>query len=256
MEIFLILVSVGCGLLTLICYFATSNNQKNGGYMYLGGLNGAPANKFLNSNQKAKTIYNYLIRHGHKSWDDNEVSEILNLGAGAVFTARYKSDIIVVTEKTIIAFGDTGSSTSGADGQIYFDDKGLELFQDKLFKRECINRIAGSYQTTTPAKEKSVIGNAVAGAIIAGGVGAVVGAINAASHNANAKDTVKTHYVYSSEVLDYYFMFHYHMANTSFTIDKMYFSNDIIKSQTDYDYYKNFPKDGVRKAFNFKSESL
>ena len=255
MEIFLIIVCVVFSLLTLLGFIANSKLQENGGYMYLGGINGGRAEKYLKSTPTAKSVYDQLEIHGHTFWHDNDIDKLIQAGAGAVFTSKDSNDIIVVTPKTIIAYGDTGSYSAGADGQIYSDTKGLELFQYDLFKREVVNNIVGSYQTTTPAKEKSVIGNAVAGAVIAGGVGAVVGAINAANHNAKAKDTVKTHYVYGTDILDHYYMFHYHLANNCFEIDKMYFSNDIIKSQTDYDYYKMYPMYGVKEAFNLESNS-
>lgn len=241
-----------CLALSFWGYKVTQSTQMDKGCYYLGGPNGGLANKFLKQHPISKQIYKELLKHGRdQSWYDNEISEILNLGAGAFITSGVLSNndvIVVVPNEMIMVFGDTGSASSGAYGQIYCG-KGIEMFNSQL-KRNYIQKSIGSYTTTTPAKKKSVIGNAVAGAVIAGGAGAVVGAIHAANHNSNAKDTVKKHYVYGDEIASQYFSFEYYMARNAFEIDKMYVSGDIkIK------IYPNLMNESIIDIYNYKSKS-
>jgi len=217
----LIILAVVCGAFAVVGYFANTSFQEEGGYLYLGGINGGRANKYLKSNQKLKNIHNELKSHGKTKWNDEDINKLFRLGSGAVLTSKDSNDIIVVANKTIIVYGDTGSSSAGADGQVFFGEKGIELFET-LLERNSVNEVIGSYQTTIPAKKKSVVGSAVAGAVIAGGAGAVVGAIASANHNTNSKDTIKTHYIHNDNVVLYYYTFSYHLARNSFEIDKMY----------------------------------
>ena len=230
---------------------AITNEQIDNGCYYLGGENGGVDKKFLEDHPISKQIYNKLLKHGRTNrWYDNEINEILNLGAGAFITSGVLSNndvIVVVPNEMIMVFGDSGSATPGAYGQIYCG-KGIEIF-NKQFKRNYIQKSIGSYTTTTPAKKKSVIGNAVAGAVIAGGAGAVVGAIHAANHNSNAKDTVKRHYIYGNEIASQYFSFEYYKSKNAFVIDKMYVSGDIKVK-----IYPDLMKDAINDIYNYKAK--
>lgn len=214
------------------------------GYRYLGGPNGLGAMMYLRANSNVKAICDHLTVKGDRFLTDNDVTDLIKLGAEVIFTASHKADVIIVTENAIIAFGDTGSASAGTKGQIYYGDEGLTLFIDKLFVRETAKNIVGTYQTTTPAKQKSVVGSAVAGAVLAGSTGAIVGAVSALNHNSKAKDNVYTHLVYGTDVLEYYYMFSYHNANECFIIDKMYLSNE-VSARNPYS-----EKNAIEMAFN------
>ena len=54
----------------------------------------------------------------------------------------------------------------------------------------CLGFVSPVFTVALVFKEKNVVGSAVAGGVLAGGVGAVVGAVAAASNNANGGKTV------------------------------------------------------------------
>ena len=224
------------------------NIQISNGFCPIGGVERSGAEIFFKEHPISNQIYKALLNHGKgNKFYDNEIDNILAIGAGALITSGAFSSndvIVVVPNEAIIVFGDTGSTATGF-GQL-FCGKGIEIFY-KQFKRNYIQKSIGSYTTITPAKKKSVIGNAVAGAVIAGGAGAVVGSIHAANHNSNTKDTVKTHYVYGNEIASQYFSFEYYMSKKAFEIDKMY-----VSSKIDLVLHPDLMGDAIKDIYNYK----
>lgn len=111
--------------------------------------------------------------------------EFIDAGAGIVLTrgtspgraSHNSTEIIAITPKaTIMMSAQDNSWHFRETKQIHFGDG----YKVKFFRERDTNTT-----TTTYTKDASVVGQAVAGAVIAGPVGAVVGALNA--NNTNAK---------------------------------------------------------------------
>ena len=183
-----LLIFIGvCSLLGIWGYTFTRKRQKEIGIYPMGGINGANASKFIRSNPTVSTVYD-LVKSGGAT--EQNIQKILQAGAKAVITSKFEFGMLVLMEDAAIAFGDTGDRDAGAEGQLITPMRKCSA----LIKREEIKVRVEAGTETTQGKGKSVIGSAVVGSVLAGGVGAVVGAIAAANHNTNNKEITITKY--------------------------------------------------------------
>ena len=201
------------------------NSLNNGeGCYFIGGPNG-DAWKFFRKHPSASKIFKYVDAHGLSVWTDSAIESLFSLGAKAILRAKAGSDLIVITDEMALIYGKpspNGDPSGGTKGHIYTK---ASTFRGCLRIRD-IPVPVGSY--TTPKKQKSVVGNAVAGAVVAGGVGAVVGAVSALNNNVQNKDAVDTHFIMGKSgvsVLD----FSFHMCTRSFLLDTIDISPSLKK---------------------------
>ena len=109
--------------------------------------------------------------------------KLLELGVKAIIYDVY--ELFVFTSEMVMVFcGPTGVTPT------IYTAPNKDRFM-RCIHREDRTQVTG-YTLNMPGKQKSVIGSAVAGGIVAGGVGAVVGAVAAANHNNTVKPTKKT----------------------------------------------------------------
>ena len=160
--------------------YGTRAIQQNQGYYAIGGPNGSNAKSYMKQNPLMKKVFDFVEEHNNNNvWSEEQIKEQFKMGAKAVIS-HYDKVKIVIMQNAAIAFGepDYNNAANGTKGQIFFKK---EIFLSSIREKD-ISMATSSYTIQEPEK-KSVVGSAVAGTIIAGGVGAVVGAVSAASHN-------------------------------------------------------------------------
>ena len=166
----LIAISAVC----LLLYFAgrcfLKNYYEERGIYPIGGPNGSYASKFIRTHPTVQAVYDRMGRGGNT---EQLAHQLLQLGAKAVITSRTGDGMLVLMEEAAIAFGNTGSASYGTKGQLFHPMKNCS----KCVRGEEIKARVAVGSETTRAKEKSVIGSALVGSVVAGGVGAVVGAV-------------------------------------------------------------------------------
>jgi len=163
------------------------------------------------------------------------------------------TDFIKAGALVVIASGTTTQSvsTAGVDvitPEVVFQrnfNLGTRVISTASVKTSDIVFVKGLAEKITQKKQASVVGQAVAGSVIAGGAGAVVGAINAASNNASGGKEVtvglRNYYylnlMYSGEMIDTIYI------NTS-VIDRFGAppKEFVVKKDTDYWRIEATPK--------------
>lgn len=196
--------------------------------------------KFFEKHPDSKKVYEYItskIMRGDIGKQAETISDtLIDLGAKAIILNSCVSNDIVVFTKEMAFVSDF--SKIGDHGIIeIFEAPYKERFMARVGKNERQN--VSSYTRTIEPKQKSVVGSAIAGGVIAGGAGAIVGAVAAASHNSNAKPTQKTEfYSQGTGMYDYYYKFkksynHRMFLNNDLNLDEyhIYFSKEIRYEQ-------------------------
>ena len=214
-----IAIGVLCLLLSLAGFLASNKIYDERGVYPIGGPNGMKASQFLRSNPSVKSIFNKMESGGYS---EKNIQELLQLGAKAVITPQVGSGMLVLTEEAAIAFGETGSITYGAQGQIFAP---LNRCLSYIHKEEMKFKVAVGKETTM-AKGKSVVGSAIVGSVVAGGVGAVVGAIAAANHNTNNREITTIKYETRGSGFDIAYL-QFMDGNGKLFLDNIYVSDDI-----------------------------
>jgi hypothetical protein len=228
MVAFIIVLSIIAVILLVlsICGLKWSKDfQYKGGYYFIGGISGAPAKKYFSTHPKSKMIFDKLDSRGGNWTDQAFLDDLFASGVKGLVTAKLCSDVIVVTDEIILVYGTPNDRAYGTKGQFFTQD-GWKTFRTSLHLHD-VKEIIGQSRTITPAKQKNVVGSAVAGAVVAGGAGAVVGAVAAANHNNNAKDKVETQNIYGRTVSKYC-TFTYESDRKFFELDTLYEANGRI----------------------------
>lgn len=243
----IIIVCSIVAVLGFLGYFLLNRSLENyrneKGVYPVGGFFGKQAEEFLSTHPVSNRVYNKVLEHGFTEWNELEIKSVLELGACAFIKPKYvfKNVIIVVPGEMIFAFGKSTSSDSTDDGkygQIFCGKTGVETFS-KCFTVKGVQDFM-KLDVTVPGKEKSVIGHAVAGGVIAGGAGAVVGAISAASHNSKVTSTTETRYVPYGNNVAWKLRFSYHCVNPiSYSVDDLFTLeniniDDLFEGDEDY----------------------
>lgn len=160
-------------------------------------------NKWLDKHPEAKKIYNSkeLSKNLSENTTNEEIANnLLKMGAkvaivsGSCLVLRC---ILVITEDMVLAF----------NGSLNKKEVYTAPNKEKVLERIKIEDVK-EYSGYTVSAQKSVVKSAVVGGIIAGGAGAVVGAIAADNHNRNSpatKTVVESHKTGEKETW-YYFM--------------------------------------------------
>lgn len=207
MEIIIFLVCLFSALFGIFGYFFTKKDMNNKGYYYIGGPNGGAGNQFFNKHPNANRLFQAIDTHGLKQWSKKEIEELFSLGAKAIAIDSIGNGLLVITQDMALAYGkpDLKDPTFGTKGQFFTPS--YKDFDYRLKEEEIKVPI---HHYTTAKKQESVVGKAVAGAVIAGGVGAVVGAVDALNKNIQNKDAVNDHYIMGgSGVFVTYFNFEF-----------------------------------------------
>jgi hypothetical protein len=217
--IVLLIVAAVCFLIAAACSSFSVKYQNENGYYYLGGFAGLAAWRYFAKHKQSKAIFDKLEEHGTNWTEQSFLDNLFAAGVKGLITAKYCSDVIVITDEMILVYGTPNRSAYGTKGQLFTRD-GWSTFKACLHRNE-VKEALYQNKTVTPARKKSVVGSAVAGAVVAGGAGAVVGAVAAASHNNTAKGKVKTENVYGRTV-SYYYTFSYYFDHRTFELDTLY----------------------------------
>ena len=179
--------SILCLLFAIIGFFFTLSNQAEDGVYPIGGPNGLNALLFFRKHPVAHAIYKEVL-DGNRT--ESEIDKLLKMGAKAVVTPKLGGDIVVITDEMALAIGNTGGTAFGTKGQLFVSPHKIKPY----IKTEQIKVKVAAGEETVAVKKKSIIGSAVAGSVVAGGVGAVVGAVAAASHNITNTEKTTTKY--------------------------------------------------------------
>lgn len=218
MAAILIFIAV-CLVLALIGMVATNKISKDTGVYAIGGPNGGVASSFLRKHPNVSAVYEKM-EYGGKS--EQTIQQLLQMGAKAVITPQIGDGMLVLMEDAAIAFGNTGGAAHGTKGQLFYPMNRC----DGYLRKEEIKFKVEAGKETTKAKDKSVIGSAVVGSIVAGGVGAVVGAIAAANHNTNNREVTTIKYETRGTGIDIAYL-QFKDGNGKLYLDNVYVGNDI-----------------------------
>ena len=205
MEAFLFTI-IGVSLFfSIVGFVVTKINQEKSGIYYIGGPNGFGASKFFRNHPHANNIFNKLDSiMSNRGMTNADMQDLINSGCKIVARGRESGYAMVITSEMCLLYGQpmyNNNPTNGTTGQV-FDVSNKETISRAIIYKKYEVPI-GSYEIEK--KQKSVVKNAIGGAVIAGGVGAVVGAINAASKNASS-DKVETKIVYGESQYGYWAM--------------------------------------------------
>lgn len=229
MEFVFLGIAVVClGLMFLMIRFSRNLEKEDGRYLLDASTNGGPANRFFQKHPEAKGIFNILKKNNKALWSENTINELIQSGgAKAVIASSGASAMIIITKEMALAVGNTARG-SGL-GEVY-DAKHRESFLSRVSLEPIKTQIAIDVEKTAP-KQRSVVGSAVAGAVIAGGVGAVVGAVAAASNNIAGKEktTIKYAEVNSEHYISY---FNYYLCTGRVYLNKFYLADDVKLSHS------------------------
>lgn len=243
-----IAIGVICLVLSLAGFLFSNKIYDERGVYPIGGPNGMKASQFLRSHPSVKAVYDKMESGGSS---EKNIQELLQLGAKAVVTPNFGSGMLVLTEEAAIAFGETGSATYGAQGQLFAP---LSRCLSYLQKEEMKYKVEVGRETTQ-AKGKSVIGSAVVGSVVAGGVGAVVGAIAAANHNANNREITSIKYETRGSGFDIAYL-QFMDGNGKLFLDNIYVTDEInISVSSAYYAVSNLVKIIDKKDYHAKKQN-
>lgn len=215
----LIAIMVFSLLFAVIGFFVNTGNQSEDGVYPIGGPNGINTFIFLQQHPAARAIYKAAM-----NWNgvDSEIDSILKLGAKAVITPKFGSGMLVITDEMALAIGETGGIAYGTKGQLFVGPHKVKPY----IANETVKVNVAVGEEKAEKKNKSIIGSAVAGAVIAGGVGAVVGAVAAANHNLTSAEKTTTKYeIRDSGIYITYLKFK--DGNRTLFLDNVYVSSDM-----------------------------
>jgi len=144
---------------------------------------------FFEEHPTAKNVYDALCDYETSEWNpwtEDACAQLMANGATFVLANKYAPTAIVTREMALLWYDNMKTG-------FIIPAPAHNTFYDMSYVRQHKNMIP--YYTEEKPKEKSIIVNAMVGSIVAGPAGAVVGAIHAASKNANATSTVKVNYL-------------------------------------------------------------
>lgn len=230
MEIVLFAISGACLVLALIGYLLTRKMQDDNGYYYIGGPNGGGATSFLNRHPNSNNVYKMVDSHSQSEWSKEDIQKLFSLGAKAVAFDDYRRGLLVITDEMALAYGKPAPKdvSGGTKGQIFAATHKSEFLSHIKFEE----LMAPEISYTTPAKQKSVVRQAVAGAVVAGNVGAVIGAMDALNSNIQNKDKVEIHYAGEKRTGIGYTVFSFHLSPNSFKLknEDVYIAPELEKN--------------------------
>lgn len=170
-----------------------SNIQMYGAYKFKKGEElSAFLNCFFKEHPAAKRMCDAICNYETSkwnSWTEKACAQLVANGATCVFAIEAVPTVVVTKEMVLLWYKDqTGFILPAPDFDILYDMRHVHIYENLC-----------PHFTAEQPKEKSIIVNAMVGAMVAGPAGAVVGAIHAADKNAHATPTIKVNYLPSGD---------------------------------------------------------